>query len=86
MDTQVEGTNEDENENLTEETEENSKKTVTLDSAINALNISIQWAEESGVDCNHIQSLKDLREIAVSQKVKQHKKQTKISDFFLKSI
>lgn len=57
---------------------------VSLDSAINALNVVTQWAEESEVDIMDLIVIKRIREKAIMPKRKSSQKQTKISDFFAK--
>lgn len=51
---------------------------ISLDSAINALNVATQWAEESDVDISDLIILKRLREKAIMQKIKNSPKETEI--------
>jgi hypothetical protein len=77
----------DDEDNEVVETEEDrpiSATKISPETAINALNTTIQWAECSGISIADVMVLKQLREQAVKQTIEQKKKQTNFLDFFQK--
>lgn len=55
---------------------------VKVDDVIKALDICMEWATENDISYEKLIALQEIKEAAISQKVKKPKTQTKISTFF----
>lgn len=55
---------------------------ISLDEAIKAIKISVEWAEQNAVEIQDILSLKKVYEQAIILKAKKKHAQTKITSYF----